>query len=334
MSHPPLRIGILGAATIAPMALVRPARRVPEVEVVSVAARDPEKARRFASRHGIPRTHEDYEALIADPALDAVYVPLPNSLHAAWSIRALEAGKHVLCEKPLASNADEASRMAETAEKTGLRLMEAFHWRYHPLARRVAEILESGELGAVQHVEASFCFPMLKPGDIRFRWDLAGGALMDAGCYAVNIVRFLAGGGSGGSVPEVLSARAWKLSPDVDRAMEAGLRFPNGPTGRIQCSLLSARLLALSARVRGERGRLKIFNPIAPQFHHRLTVRGPGGSRVEHVRGDASYTGQLRAFATWVRGGEAPPSDARDGVRNMRVIDAIYEAAGMRRRGT
>ncbi len=336
MSDSPVRIGILGAANIAPMALVRPAREVEGAEVAAIAARDPEKARRFAERHGIARAHDDYASLIDDPTLDAVYVPLPNRLHAEWTIRALEAGKHVLCEKPLASNADEAARMAEAAEKSGRRLMEAFHWRYHPLMTRVAEILDQGELGTLRHVEASFCFPLLKPGDIRFRWDLAGGALMDTGCYAINIVRFLAGAHTepGENEPEVLSARARKLDTDVDRAMEAGLRFANGVTARIRCSLLSARVLSLRARARGDDGRLSIFNPIAPQFHHRLRVTTSAGSRAERLRGDSSYTAQLRAFVAWVNGGPTPPSDARDGVRNMRVIDAIYEAAGMRRRGT
>ncbi|MGH0038347.1 MAG: Gfo/Idh/MocA family protein [Myxococcota bacterium] len=332
---PPLRMGILGAATIAPIALVRPAREVDDVDVVSVAARDPEKARRFAARHGIGKVHSSYAEMLDDPSLDAIYVPLPNGLHAEWTLRALEAGKHVLCEKPLASNADEAARMAEAAEKSGRRLMEAFHWRYHPLSARVLEILASGELGTVRHVEARLCVPMLKPGDIRFRWDLAGGALMDTGCYTVNIVRTLAGAGEADAGdPEVLSARAWKLSPDVDRAMEAGLRFPNGVTARIQCSLLSGWLLSAGAQVRGDQGRLSVFNPVAPQIHHRLKVRSPRGTRVERVRGDASYTAQLRAFASWLRGGPEPPSDARDGVRNMAIIDAIYEAAGMRRRGT
>jgi len=173
-----LRIGILGAARIAPMALVRPARSVPEAAVLAVAARDETRARRFAARHGIPRVHRGYAELLADPEIDAVYNPLPNSLHCEWSIRALEAGKHVLCEKPLASNADEARRMTEAASRAGRVLVEAFHWRYHPLAERMKAIVESGELGRVRHVEASCCFPLLLPGDIRYRLDLAGGALL------------------------------------------------------------------------------------------------------------------------------------------------------------
>ena len=156
----PLRIGILGAARIAPTALVSPAREVPEAEIVALAARDETRAQRFASKHGIPRVHRDYAALIDDPEIDAIYNPLPNSLHCEWTLRSLEAGKHVLCEKPMASNADEAERMAEASEKAGRVLVEAFHWRYHPLAARMKAIVDGGELGAVRHLEAALCFPL------------------------------------------------------------------------------------------------------------------------------------------------------------------------------
>jgi predicted dehydrogenase len=327
--HPPLRIGTLGAARITPMALLRPAREVAEVEVVAVAARDEGRARRFAGKHGIPRVHRDYAALLADPEIDAVYNPLPNGLHCEWTLRAFEAGKHVLCEKPLASNQDEARRMADAAEKAGLVLAEAFHWRYHPLAARMQEIVRGGELGVLRSVEAALCFPLPLPGDIRYRWELAGGALMDAGCYAVSIVRFLAGG-----EPEVVAARAKLASPRVDRAMAADLRFADGAHGRIRCSLFSAQLLAMSARVEGTLGRMDVINPVVPQLWHRLSVRTAEGRRSERVPGDASYTGQLRAFVRWVREGVAMPTDGAHGVANMRVIDAIYEKAGLPRRGT
>ena len=324
----PLRIGILGAARIAPMALIRPAREVPEAEVVAVAARDPSRAAKFAAKHRIPRVHPSYDALLADPEVDAVYNPLPNGLHCEWTVKALEAGKHVLCEKPLAANADEAAQMAETAEKTGLVLDEAFHWRCHPLAARMRDILESGEIGAVQHVEATLCIPFLLPGDIRYRLDLAGGATMDTGCYTVSVVRHLAG-----AEPEVVSARARLSSPDVDRYMQADFRFPSGATGRITTSLLSAKLLSIGAKVTGESGRMSVFNMIAPHLYHRLRVTTPSGHRSERVNGDTTYTHQLRAFVAHVRGGEPMLSDARDGVANMRVIDAIYHAAGLSRRG-
>ena len=148
-----LRIGILGAARIAPAALIRPARLNPDVTVEAVASRDPASAARFAAKQAIPFVREDYDALINYSGIDAVYVPLPNALHAKWAIRALEAGKHVLCEKPLTSNADEAVQVAATAERTGRVLMEAFHYRYHPLAQRLRDIVDSGELGELLEVQ-------------------------------------------------------------------------------------------------------------------------------------------------------------------------------------
>jgi len=332
-STAPLRFGILGAARIAPSALVRPARRVPEAAVTAIAARDPAKARAFAAKHGIPRVHESYAALLADPELDAIYNPLPNSLHCEWTIRALRAGKHVLCEKPIASNAEEAERMAAAARESGRVLVEAFHWRYHPLADRMREILASGELGRIRHLEAWLCFPMLPPGDIRWRLDLAGGALMDAGCYPVSMVRHLAKATDPSSEPEVLGARSWLRSPGVDRRTEAELRFSDGRTGKIGCSMLSRTLLWTSIRVRGEAGELRVANPIAPQFWHRLRVRTAAGSRAERVAGEATYTHQLRAFVDAVRRGVPLPTDPDDAIANMRVIDAIYRAAGLPPRG-
>ncbi len=323
----PLRFGILGAARIAPMALVRPVRAVEGAEIVAIAARDPQRARRFAARHGIATAHEGYEALLADPDVDAVYNPLPNGLHCEWSVRALEAGKHVLCEKPMAANAAEAQRMALAAEKADRVLVEAFHWRYHPLAARMREVVR-GEIGEVRHIEASLCVPMLSMRNIRWRYDLAGGATMDAGCYTVNMVRWLAG-----AEPEVVSARARMRSRDVDRWMRAELRFADGRTGRITCSMLSSTLLRLEIRAEGSEGSMRVFNPIAPHFYHRLTIRGAGGVRRERVPGDASYTHQLRAFLAHVRGGARMSTDARDAVSNARVIDAIYAAAGLRLRG-
>src|SRR5215207_6212922 len=152
-SSSPIRMGVLGAAAIVPVALMGPARSIPEVQVTAIAARDPQRARSFARRYKIPRVHQTYEDLLQDPEIDAIYNPLPNGLHAEWSIRALEAGKHVLCEKPIASNASEATQMAEAAERTGRVLVEAFHWRYHPLAARMREVVQT-ELGELRHVEA------------------------------------------------------------------------------------------------------------------------------------------------------------------------------------
>ncbi|MDX6334234.1 MAG: hypothetical protein QOG05_1574 [Streptosporangiaceae bacterium] len=323
-----LRIGTLGAARITPGALIKPARQIPEVTVAAVAARDPERARRFAAKHRIRRVHDSYQQLIDDPAIDAVYNPLPNSLHARWTLRAIEAGKHVLCEKPFAANAAEAAEVAAAAAATGLVVMEAFHYRYHPLARRMREVVGSGEIGALRYLEASLCFPLPRFSDIRYSYDLAGGATMDAGCYAINWLRMI-----GPGEPEVLSARARLHGPDVDRAMAASFRFAGGVLGRMTASLWSGQLLRLDAKAVGDRGVMRVFNYVSPQTYNRLTVTADGYTRRERVSGEPSYTYQLRAFAAAVRHGDPVLTTPEDAVANMTVIDAVYQAAGLRRRG-
>jgi predicted dehydrogenase len=329
-SETPLRFGILGAARIAPMALIQPARRVAEARVLAVAARDPAKARAFAAKHGIPRVHGSYDALLADPELDAIYNPLPNGLHCEWTIRALRAGKHVLCEKPISSNAEQAQQMADAARATGRVLVEAFHWRYHPLAKRVKQLLADGAIGAPRHYEAVLAIPIgFMRNDIRWSWELAGGALMDAGCYTVSMVRHLSE-----AEPEVVSARALLWSPQVDRRMDAQLRFADGRSAAITASMWSRTLLKMALRIEGERGEIRVFNPIAPHFYHRLTVRTPSGKTRERMAGESTYTCQLRAFVDHVRNGTPVPTGPDDAVANMRVIDAVYRAAGLKPRAT
>ncbi|MGF2951248.1 Gfo/Idh/MocA family protein [Mycobacterium sp. THU-M116] len=320
----PLRIGVLGAARITPLALVKPARANPEVVVAAVAARDVSRARAFAAKHEIDRVHADYEALVADPDLDAVYNPLPNGLHGRWTRAALAAGKHVLCEKPFTANAAEAREVAGIAADSGRVVMEAFHYRYHPLTLRAEQIMASGELGEIERVETAMCFPLPKFSDIRYSYALAGGALMDAGCYAVHMARTL-----GGADPEVVAARAKLRDPRVDRAMTAELRFAAGHTGRIVCSLWSSHLLRISARVVGDRGEMRLLNPVLPNLVNRLSVRSVGGRRVERFPRRASYAYQLDAFAAAALRGEPVLTTPEDAVQNMTVIDAIYRAAGL-----
>ncbi|OCB37928.1 oxidoreductase [Mycobacterium malmoense] len=319
-----VRIGILGAARIAPLALINPARENAEVDVAAVAARDASRARAFADRHGIQRVHGSYEELIADPEVDAIYNPLPNGLHGKWTRAALAAGKHVLCEKPFTANAAEAREIAALAAESGRVVMEAFHYRYHPLTLRIEEIIASGELGTLQQVEASVCFPLPKFSDIRYNYSLAGGATMDAGCYAVDMVRTF-----GGSTPEVVSAKAKLRDPQVDRAMTAQLRFEAGHTGRVRCSMWSSNLLQLSAKVKGDRGELRVLNPVMPQSFHRLSVRSAEGKRAERFPRRPSYAYQLDAFAAAVLRAEPVKTTSEAAVENMSVIDAIYRAAGL-----
>jgi predicted dehydrogenase len=319
-----VQIGVLGAARIAPTALIKPAKTNADVVVAAVAARDVSRARAFAVKHGIARVHDSYEALIADPDLDAVYNPLPNGLHGRWTRAALAAGKHVLCEKPFTANAAEAREIAELAAKSDRVVLEAFHYRYHPLALRIEEIIASGELGKLQRVEAALCFPLPNSSDIRYNYSLAGGATMDAGCYAVHMVRTF-----GGSTPEVVSAQPKLRDPRVDRAMTAEVRFAEGHTGRIRCSMWSPRLLEISAHVVGDQGELHALNPVLPQLYHRLSVRSSTGKRVERFPRRASYAYQLDAFAAAVLRGEPVKTTPEDAIENMTVVDAIYRTAGL-----
>lgn len=320
----PLRIGTLGAARITPMALIRPARSVDDVHVVAVAARDRGRAEKFAAKHDIPRVHDSYEALVADPDIDAIYNPLPNAWHAPWTLKALEAGKHVLCEKPFTSNAAEALEVADAAERTGLTVMEAFHWRYHPLAERMVEIVRSGELGEVRHLSASFCVPLPMRGDIRWQLDLAGGSTMDVGAYTASIVRHVSG-----EEPEVVDARAKERGAGIDRWLEADLRLPSGATARVTNSMWSGRLLSCGARVVGSEGEMRVLNPVAPHLLHRLSIRVGGRRRRERFGRTPTYTHQLRAFRAAVRDGAPLPTDALDAVKNMELLDAIYDASGL-----
>jgi len=320
-----LRIGVLGAASIAPRALVLPARDNPEVEVAAVAARDPGRAAAFATAHGVPRVHASYGELVADPALDAVYNALPNGLHGRWTVAALRAGRHVLCEKPFAANATEAEAVAEVARRTGLVAMEAMHYRYHALTTRMLDILASGKIGETKRVDVWF-FVSRDPGpDIRWDLGLAGGATMDVGCYALHLWRTLAG-----AEPKVRSASMTLLRPGVDRVMEAELRFPDGRPGSVGVSLHTTRPRRVGARVEGSSGTLEVEDPFTPHRGHRLVVETGGLRRAESVPLlPTTYDAQLAAFADAVLRGRPFPTDADDAVATLRAVDACYRAAGV-----
>ena len=320
---PPIRLGILGAARIAPAAIIRPARAVAGAEVVSVAARDRSRAAAFAAKHGVARVAGSYDELVADPDIDAVYNPLPNGLHGRWTLAALAAGKHVLCEKPFTANADEARAVA-AAVPTGAVVMEAFHYRYHPVFMRAKQLLDEGAVGDVRHIDTAVCFPLPRFSDIRYRLDLAGGATMDAGCYAIHMARHLAG-----AEPEVLSATALLRSPGVDRAMRADMRFADGRSARVTCSMWSHRLLRVAVHVTGSAGALRVFNPLGPNLYHRISVRAGRRRHVEHLSRRPTYEFQLEAFCRAIEGGAPPITGPADAVANMEVVDAVYRRAGL-----
>jgi predicted dehydrogenase len=329
-----VRIGILSTARITAAALITPARQVPEVTVTAVAARDRPRAEAFAAEHGIPVVHDSYEALIADPDVDAVYNPLPNSLHAPWTLRAIAAGKHVLCEKPLTSRADQAADVAQAAAEAGVVVMEAMHYRYHRLARIMTEQLaliagpEVDREHSVRHIHCVVSFPLDGLDDIRYDYELAGGAAMDAGCYAVDCIRLLGPGD-----PEVVAALATEQHPDVDRAMTAFLRFPGGATAWLDVALTQGGKLRADVHVVGAQGQMRVQNFVHPYVRYRVTTRTPTLTEtISSPPGESAettYLGQLEAFAGAVLRGEPFPTTAEHAIGTMRVIDDIYRAAGL-----
>jgi len=320
-----VRFGVLGAARIAPAALVGPAKKTERSGVIAVAARDPARAQRFAAKHAIRDAVDDYAQLVAHPEVDAVYIGLPASLHAHWTLEALRAGKHVLCEKPLAANAAQAEQMVSLAAQRGLVLGEAFHYYYHPLARRVRELCGSGAIGSIEHLAGRFNAPIGDLDDIRYAFELGGGATMDLGCYPLHWMRTLIG-----EEPEVTSAAASERPGGVDEIMTARLRFPGGATGQLDCSLHEEGGFAVSLDVRGSSGELHATNLIAPGLGYELKWRDAAAAFDETVAADGStFDYQMAAFVAAVLDGTPFPTSGPDAIANMRLIDAVYRAAGL-----
>lgn len=327
-SHEPLRFGVLGAARIAPKALILPISKLSSVEVTRVAARDRSRAEAFAAEHGIANVADSYADVIAADDVDVVYNPLPMSLHAEWTIAALRSGKHVFCEKPFAANAVEAAEMVRVADETGLILGEAFHYRYHPMMQRIIDLVHAGAIGQVVDIQASFAVSIGKP-DLRWTYDTAGGATMDLGCYPVHWVRDLCG------EPTVVSATATSDTDDelIDADLTMQLAFTNGATGTVHSSMTSAAP-DISLRVTGTDGELIAANPMAPQNGNLLTITTASGTTSGPIEAGVSYDHMVRAFVDHVRHGTAFPTQGADSVANMAVIDAAYVAAGLPARGT
>ncbi|MGW3413239.1 Gfo/Idh/MocA family protein [Streptomyces sp. NPDC000888] len=329
MSEPgrePLRIGVLGAARITENSLIGPALSTGH-RVVAVAARDRSRAQAYAAAHGVERVADSYADLLADPEVEVVYNPLANGLHGPWNLAALAAGKHVLSEKPSASNAEEAAEVREAAAKAGTVFMEAFHYLFHPVTRRLHEILESGELGELRRVETVVAIPAPPDTDPRWSLELAGGAVMDLGCYSLHAVRMLAPWAGG--APRLVSARGGERAgaPGVDEWLDADLAFPGGATGSARCHMAYDEL-EMSCRIVGSRGEATALNFVLPHRDDRVVVRTGDGERTERLGTRSSYTYQLEAFAARVRGGAPLPLDADDALATMTLIDECYRAAG------
>ncbi|MDX6655763.1 MAG: D-xylose 1-dehydrogenase D-xylono,5-lactone-forming [Solirubrobacteraceae bacterium] len=307
--------GVLGAARINQQVL-EGAALAEGASVVAIAARDRDRAQAQADAHSIPTVYGSYDELLADPEIDAVYIPLPNALHVPWAVRSLEAGKHVLCEKPLARSEAEARRAFAAARQANKLLMEAFMWRHTPQTKRLSELLDEGAVGRVRVVRATFGFRLEGEGDVRLSHELEGGALMDVGCYCVSAARLVAG--------EPVHVRAEQVSSTptdgVDVRLAATMRFPDDVLSVIDCALdapLGHRLTIV-----GSDGELVLEDP----FH----ARSPGilhdGQLIEVPFADP-YAVQIENFSAAIRGEAEPLLDGRDAVAQAAVIEALYRSA-------
>jgi predicted dehydrogenase len=312
-----VRWGILSTAKINSLFLAG-ARGAPNVEVVAVASRDGARSEAFAREHGIKRAHDGYEALLADPEIDAVYIPLPNSMHVEWSVRALEAGKHVLCEKPLSRSAAEVERAFDVAEREGRLLMEAFMYRFNPQTRAMAELLAQGTIGRIRLIRAAFSFVAQDPADVRLSAALDGGALMDVGCYCVSAARLL------GGEPESVAAFQVRGGDGVDVAFAGVLNMPDDVIAHFDCGLSFATRDELE--VVGEAGSMFVDDP----WHCRAPLievrRDDGVGRVDLQPRD-SYMLEAANFSAAILGEVEPLLGREDAVGQARAIEALYRAA-------
>lgn len=312
-----LRLALLSTAQIND-AIIGGAAGTDLVSIVGAASRGVARAEAYVREHGLERAWPSYDALLADPDVDAVYVALPNAFHVEWSIRALEAGKHVLSEKPMGRDPAGVGRAFDAAERAGLVLMEAFMYRHHPQIKCARELLDDGAVGEVRLVRAAFCSTLGRPDDVRWSPELGGGALLDVGCYCVSGMRLFAG------EPETVFGEQTLTAGGVDIRFAGTLRFPGGVLGHFSCALDTAPSQALEAV--GSEGTLLVSHPFTADVELIELRRGERLEEIEVEHVDR-YQLQLENFARAIRGDEPPLLGRDDAVAQARTLDALLRSA-------
>ncbi|HET9492724.1 MAG TPA: Gfo/Idh/MocA family oxidoreductase [Chloroflexia bacterium] len=333
MAEGKVRWGVLGTAHIAD-ALVRAFKLAGNCELTAVASRNLAVAQAWAAGRDVPNAFGNYEEMLASDAIDAVYTPVPNALHGEWSIKAMRQGKHVLCEKPLGSSAAEVREMMAVAEATGVKLMEAFMYRFHPATARLVDLATNGTIGTPKVIRATFGFLLAKPEDIRWSAELAGGSLMDVGCYCVNVARLLAG-----AEPLAVTASATWAATGVDESLVGTLEFPGGLLATVDSSFSLGTAMQQTVTVSGTEGRLLVNQPFrrGDQPVDIVVDKADSGdfaSRKETVQvpGAAQYALMAEHFADAVLNNGPLAYSLQDSLGNMQVIEALLESARTGRR--
>ena len=323
-----LKLGILSTARINERCVLQVTPRISGVSLLAVASRSEEAARDYSLKHAIPRFYGGYDALLADPDVDAVYIPLPNALHIEWTRRALSSGKHVLCEKPMSADASEVLAIRELAQSKNLYVAEAMHYRHHPVLRDVVSAIHGGVVGEVEELEVSFVWNLRNKGDIRLRPELDGGALMDVGCYCLNFIRWI----TRDQQPRVTEAHAEWSETGVDIALNATLFCSERTRASFHCDL-SAEAFECWAKISGSRGSLLLRYPFLPvvlesqqgEEEILFSCKAEDGKELSiDVPARTSYFYQLQNFRDLVGSGHFAESD---GPASRSLTDAFYNAA-------
>jgi len=314
----PLNFGILGCARIVRRSIVAGFGETSAARLSAIASRDGTMATAWAAEFGIPRAYDSYAALVADPDIDAVYIPLPNELHREWALAAAAAGKHVLCEKPLGLDADDAQMIVEGCRRHNVVLMEAFMWRHHPRVAHARRMLAEGRLGELRLVKMDFSYD-IERADWRLDPQRGGGALWDIGCYGVNAARLFTA-----AEPLEVFARAHRYSTGVDMTMGMSLRFPGDVLALLDCSFECPTRNRIE--LVGTLGSLEFPEGVLPPIESQLIFRHAEGVEIIEFPAADQYALQLESFCAAVAAGKLS-DPAEDGLANMRVLDAIKLAA-------
>ena len=319
MANQVLNWGLLSTARIND-ALIPPLHASKRNHLVAVASRTQEAADAYAREKEIPRAYGSYEALLADPEIDVIYNPLPNHLHAEWTIKAVEAGKHVLCEKPLALNVDEVDAMESAARKHGRVVAEAFMYRHHPQTLKVQELVRSGSLGILKLVRGSFSFFLSREGDVRLDPGMGGGSIWDVGCYPISYTRTVIG-------ENPLEVFGWQVTgrTGIDETFIGQMRFDHEVHTQFDCSF--AIPFHCLMEIVGSEGRLNIPNPFKPNENEKIYLTRGDKTETIKVKGQELYIGEVEDMADAILLGKEPRISLADSRANVGVIYALLESA-------
>jgi xylose dehydrogenase (NAD/NADP) len=315
-----LRWGLLSTARIN-RALLPPLRASARNELTAVASRDLERAKTYSNEWNIPRVFGSYEAMLADPDVDVIYNPLPNSMHMEWTIKAAQAGKHVLCEKPLAVTVEEVDAITAAAQKAGVVVMEAFMYRHHPQTLKVKELVDSGIIGKLQLIRGSFTFKLSDEGDVRLNSSLSGGSIWDVGCYPISYARLIAGA-------EPIEVFGWQVTGQasgVDETFAGQMRFSNGVYAQFDCGFRTPQRTHME--LVGDNGNITIKIPFSPKLNEEIIVTNGDEKRIITIPGEDLYLGEVENMADAILNGQPPRMSLADSHGNVAAIKALLRSA-------